>query len=339
MQTAVLHAWVVICKLSSLYVMSICSHPEKTSINSQIKEKSFWTAGIWQEEKVIFHASLWGAFSSKHIFASRRGQTSAVSVPFIFIESAMSAWWRGRVEMDHRGRIDETEENYSAFKTRFIKANGNLGTEYTFPAFTHDSTLMMWFFFLDVKILPRYSGRGTFRPHLSMQEFISLESHPETCCYDDYMTMPVHFRALQSGLVYQKYHKNKWTERRSLQHPFIKFEHCKHALITQVIFCANVSGRLLRTCSYTCLSLFVQASKMNYEMKLEVLCRAFQITGKLQLQHRRGVRGVWMQLFVCLSVISCNTPSQRNEAAFVVKMVVSGSINTTDCFFKVLNRH
>lgn len=148
----------------------------------------------------------------QHIFASRRGQTSAVSVPFIFIESAMSAWWWGRVEMDHRGRIDETEENYSAFKTRFIKANGNLGTEYTFPAFTHDSTVMMWYFFLDVKILPRYSGRGTFRPHLSTQEFISLESHPETCCYDDYMTMPVHLRALQSGLVYQKYHKNEWTE-------------------------------------------------------------------------------------------------------------------------------
>lgn len=48
--------------------------------------------------------------------------------------------------MDHRGRIDETEENYRAFKTRFIKANGNLGTEYIFPAFTHDSTVMTGLF-------------------------------------------------------------------------------------------------------------------------------------------------------------------------------------------------
>lgn len=48
--------------------------------------------------------------------------------------------------MDHRGRIDETEENYRGFKTRFIKANGNLGSKYIFSAFTHDSTVVMGHF-------------------------------------------------------------------------------------------------------------------------------------------------------------------------------------------------
>lgn len=152
MQTAVLHARVVICKLSSL-VMSICLHPPKKNLTKFTnKRRILLDCRTLAEEKVVFHASLWGAFSSKRIFASRRWQTSAVSVPFIFIESAISAWWWGRVEMDHRGRIDETEENYRAFKTRFIKANGNLGTEYIFPAFTHDSTVttglflwMSWF--------------------------------------------------------------------------------------------------------------------------------------------------------------------------------------------------
>lgn len=55
------------------------------------------------ENKVVFHAS-----RSRAHLASRRQQTSAVSVPFIFIESAMRVWWWGRAEMDHRGRIDET---------------------------------------------------------------------------------------------------------------------------------------------------------------------------------------------------------------------------------------
>lgn len=146
MQTAVLHARVVICKLSSLYVMSICSHPEKPLNKFTNKRRILLECRTLAEEKVVFHASLWGAFSSKRIFASRRRQTSAVSVPFIFIESAMSAWWWGRGEMDHRGRIDETEENYRAFKTSFIKANGNLGTEYIFPAFTQDSTVMTGLF-------------------------------------------------------------------------------------------------------------------------------------------------------------------------------------------------
>lgn len=45
--------------------------------------------------------------------------------------------------MDHRGRIDETEENYRSLKTRFIKANGNLRSKYIFPAFTHDSTVVI----------------------------------------------------------------------------------------------------------------------------------------------------------------------------------------------------
>lgn len=45
--------------------------------------------------------------------------------------------------MDHRGRIDETEENYRSLKTRFIKANGNLGSKYIFPAFAHDSTVVV----------------------------------------------------------------------------------------------------------------------------------------------------------------------------------------------------
>lgn len=93
------------------------------------------------ENKVVFHAS-----RSRAHLASRRQQTSAVSVPFIFIESAMRVWWWGRAEMDHRGRIDETEENYRGFKTRFIKANGNLGSKYIFPAFTYDSTVVMWHF-------------------------------------------------------------------------------------------------------------------------------------------------------------------------------------------------
>lgn len=56
--------------------------------------------------------------------------------------------------MDHRGRIDETEENYRSFKTRFIKANGNLGSKYIFPAITHAFTVVMGHFLnVDVVIL------------------------------------------------------------------------------------------------------------------------------------------------------------------------------------------
>lgn len=131
------------------------------------------------EEKVVLHSSLWDAFSSEHIFASRRRQTSAVSVPFIFIESAMRVWWRGRVEMDHRGRIDEIEENYHSFKTRFIKANGNLGSKYIFPAFTHDSTVMTWHFWLWM-LWSNHKVEGEERR--STLDTRSLESNPEPSC-------------------------------------------------------------------------------------------------------------------------------------------------------------
>lgn len=138
MQTAVLHAQLVICSVSSHFVMSICSQPEETSINSQKKKENSFELQKFAEEKVVFYAS-----RSRAHLASRRRQTSAVSVPSIFIESATRVWWWGRVGMDHRGRIDETEENYRSLKTRFIKANGNLRSKYIFPTFTHDSTLVM----------------------------------------------------------------------------------------------------------------------------------------------------------------------------------------------------
>lgn len=142
MQTAVLHAQLVICSVSSHFVMSICSQPEETSINSQRKKrKTLSNCRNLQRRKSFFYAS-----RSRAHLASRRRQTSAVSVPSIFIESATRVWWWGRVGMDRRGRIDETEENYRSLKTRFIKANGNLGSKYIFPAFTHDSTVVMWHF-------------------------------------------------------------------------------------------------------------------------------------------------------------------------------------------------
>lgn len=54
MQTAVLHAQLVICSVSSHFVMSICSQPEETSINSQKKRKTLSNCRNLQRRKPFF---------------------------------------------------------------------------------------------------------------------------------------------------------------------------------------------------------------------------------------------------------------------------------------------
>lgn len=61
MQTAVLHAPVVICNVSSHFVMSICSQPQETSIKSRKKGKVFRTAGICREESYFSCIAFSGA--------------------------------------------------------------------------------------------------------------------------------------------------------------------------------------------------------------------------------------------------------------------------------------
>lgn len=117
--------------------------------------------------------------------------------------------------------------------------------------------------------------------------------------------------------------------------PFIKPEHCELALLTRDVFRANLSGRLLGTSSYTYLLRHYLYKLPKWIMKGSWRCcgGAFQITGKLQLQRGRAVKGARKRR---LSEVSRITPSQSNGA---VCAAVSGSINNTVCIFKLLNRH
>lgn len=102
-------------------------------------------------------------------------------------------------------------------------------------------------------ILLYSSGRGTFRPDLCTPDLSHWKQTQNrlamvitSSCWP--------FIWPHSGLVY--YTKStmkmtRWTERLFLQHPFIMAEHWEHVLLMETLFRANLSGRLLRTSSYT----------------------------------------------------------------------------------------
>lgn len=84
-----------------------------------------------------------------------------------------------------------------------------------------------------------------------------------------------------------------WTERHSLQHPSLYYS---WTLGTCAPNGRNIPCKFVWQITQDIqlhlspLPLFVQVSKMNYAAKMEALLNVFQLTGKLEPQHRRAVK-------------------------------------------------
>lgn len=207
MRTAVLHARVVICKLSSLYVTSVCSHPEKNpSINSQIKGEFFWTAGLWQRRKSFFmhHFEAHSPPSASLLPGDGKLLLSAfhsslLNQPWAHDDGGGWRWITGAESMRQK-KITVPSKQDSSKLTAIWEQNIYFLPSLMTPQWWRDS-------FYGCHDLVR----GTFSQHLCTVAFTSLELNPELSWYDDYSTM----LDISFAVVYKKC-PQKWGDRESL---------------------------------------------------------------------------------------------------------------------------